>query len=585
MGRSEPWVVNHTIVIWVLFVAGSVLFFGRNYGYYYCFLEQYMMFQTTPGYLHARWAEPGGMNEYVAEALSLLFTRPYGAAMVIASLLGGISACFYAYLRACRLRATMWLAWVPAYLFWLYPQESIAPLTAILLGLLTALLYTAIRATWVRYAAGFLALTATYFLSAPANLLLAALIAIYEARAGKGKARWAVAALSLAWATLLPLIALRTVYILPTHEAYFSKYMCHPEYPVPPSLWVLGLSFPAIALALACLKERRTPTRKAAWRAIGPYAIVSLAMAYGLLYREDPLAQAYRYDYYARQGQWEAIADHARAHGVRDKDALIYLNLALSRTDRFTDELTRFPQIGEEGFIPHDPRSRLGLIEASEVAWQVGQVNAAQRFAFVGVLSAQRLVQPRLMKRLVETYLVTGEYRAAEKYIKLLESTPRYRAWASAQRPLLDSAVCARTDWVAAKRATLPITDNPFDLTKAFPSALAYLVDDHPDNRPAFEYAMGYLLLRKDLTTFMHYMRQRRDRGEAFPRLYQEAICLFFSSVRPDPEEYRSYKVDKAVHERLLRFLKVARSMPPAVLKEQFGDTYYYYAQFVPGPK
>ena len=58
----------------------------------------------------------------------------------------------------------------------------------------------------------------------------------------------------------------------------------------------------------------------------------------------------------------------------------------------------------------------MGLIEASEVAWQVGQVNAAQRFAFVGVLSSQRCVQPRLMKRLVETYLVTGEYRAAEKY-------------------------------------------------------------------------------------------------------------------------------------------------------------------------
>lgn len=75
-----------------------------------------------------------------------------------------------------------------------------------------------------------------------------------------------------------------------------------------------------------------------------------------------------------------------------------------------------FPQIGVEGFIPHDPKSRMGLIEASEVAWQVGQVNAAQRFAFVGVLSSQRCVQPRLMKRLVETYLVTGEYRAAEIY-------------------------------------------------------------------------------------------------------------------------------------------------------------------------
>ena len=59
-------------------------------------------------------------------------------------------------------------------------------------------------------------------------------------------------------------------------------------------------------------------------------------------------------------------------------------DLALSKTGRFTSDLMRFPQIGEGGFIPHDPKSRMGLIEASEVAWQVGQVNAAQRFAFVG---------------------------------------------------------------------------------------------------------------------------------------------------------------------------------------------------------
>lgn len=58
----------------------------------------------------------------------------------------------------------------------------------------------------------------------------------------------------------------------------------------------------------------------------------------------------------------------------RDMDALIYLNLALSHTGRFSDDLMRFPQIGVEGFIPHDPKSRMGLIEASEVAWQVGQV-------------------------------------------------------------------------------------------------------------------------------------------------------------------------------------------------------------------
>ena len=240
----------------------------------------------------------------------------------------------------------------------------------------------------------------------------------------------------------------------------------------------------------------------------------------------------------------------------------------------------RFPQIGEGGFIPHDPKSRMGLIEASEVAWQVGQVNAAQRFAFVGVLSSQRCVQPRLMKRLVETYLVTGEYRAAEKYIKILESNPHYRDWATAQRPLLDSVACASEDWIAAKRAMLPITDNPLDLTLIFPNALAFLIDDHADNRPAFEYGMGYLLVYKDLMTFMHYMELMKERGEAFPVLYQEAICLFFAAVQKDPEAFRSFPISQEVQNRFLQFMKVARSMPPAALKQQFGDTYYYYAQF-----
>ena len=298
-------------------------------------------------------------------------------------------------------------------------------------------------------------------------------------------------------------------------------------------------------------------------------------MTYGILYKKDPMEQAYRYDYYARQGEWQEIVSHARAHSVRDMDALIYLNLALSHTGRFSGDLMRFPQIGVEGFIPHDPKSRMGLIEASEVAWQVGQVNAAQRFAFVGVLSSQRCMQPRLMKRLVETYLVTGEYRAAEKYIKILESTPHYRDWAKAQRPLLDSVVCASTDWIKAKRAVLPVTDNPLDLTLTFPNALAFLIDDHADNRPAFEYGMGYLLVYKDLMTFMHYMELMKERGESFPVLYQEAICLFFAAVQKDPEAFKSYPISSEVQNRFLQFMKVARGMPPAALKAQFGDTYY----------
>ena len=88
-------------------------------------------------------------------------------------------------------------------------------------------------------------------------------------------------------------------------------------------------------------------------------------MVAGILYKKDPMEQAYRYDYYARLGEWQKIVSHARAHSVRDMDALIYLNLAFVENRTFYFRFDAFPQIGEGGFIPHDPKSRMGLIEAS----------------------------------------------------------------------------------------------------------------------------------------------------------------------------------------------------------------------------
>ena len=64
-----------------------------------------MMFQTTGSYFQDRLAEPGGLNEYVTEFLSLAFIHPYGASVVIALLLGLISGCFFLYLKACGVRA------------------------------------------------------------------------------------------------------------------------------------------------------------------------------------------------------------------------------------------------------------------------------------------------------------------------------------------------------------------------------------------------------------------------------------------------------------------------------------------------
>ena len=569
------------VLLWATFVIGSFLFIECNFKYWYSFMEQYLMFQTTDIYFLDKLAEPGGLTQYVAEFLSISFAYPMGASAILALLLGGAAACFYLYLKKCSFKPSMLVAILPGFLFWWFPQESITPLLTVLIALGASVVYASVACKKVRYPMGFLLLTLTYFTSAPAPILASVLMGLYEC-AQANKERIGIA---LAWVTyscVLPLLAMRVCYVIPMQEAYIGKHLFHPEFPAPTALWWIFTSFPAIAL-LSFIGKGKIALPQKAWSVLLAEVLLLAGIVAGIYFRKDPLEQAYRYDFYARQGQWQKIVDHAKIHSVHDMDALIYLNLALSHTGQFIDNFLQFPQKGEPGFIPYDPRSRMGLIQASEVAWQVGQVNAAQRFAFVGVLSSERCVQPRLMKRLVETYLVSGEYRAAEKYIKLLEATPHYKDWAKAQRPLLDASVCESTDWVAKKRAVMPITDNPFDLTKTLPSALAYLIDDHPNNKAAFEYGMGYLLLHKDLPTFMHYMELMKERGEAFPTRFQEAICFYYSAMVKDPAAFNSYPIKPEVKNRFMEFMQNARKFHPGALKRQYGDTYYYYMQF--GPK
>lgn len=196
--KNRLFVNNNTIILF-LFIIGSFLFIELNFRYWYRFLEQYMMFQTAGSYFQDRLAEPGGLNEYVTEFLSLAFIHPNGASVVIALLLGLISGCFFLYLKACGVRASMLAAILPSFLIWIYPQESIALLTMLAFVQVLAYLYTSIKIDWLRYLFGFLFLGGSYFFAAPANLLLALLIAVYECCAKEDKARFGVAIIAIAW--------------------------------------------------------------------------------------------------------------------------------------------------------------------------------------------------------------------------------------------------------------------------------------------------------------------------------------------------------------------------------------------------
>ena len=58
--KNRLFVNNNTIILF-LFIIGSFLFIELNFRYWYRFLEQYMMFQTTGSYFGSP-DKPGGLS-------------------------------------------------------------------------------------------------------------------------------------------------------------------------------------------------------------------------------------------------------------------------------------------------------------------------------------------------------------------------------------------------------------------------------------------------------------------------------------------------------------------------------------------
>ena len=211
-----------------------------------------MLFQTTESYWRNLLGEPGGGIEYLAEFLTQYFTIPGFSSATIALLLGAIAGGLALFLKTARCAHPMGLALLPGLLFWFFPQESIAPLLTVAVACWSAVLYNSFqRWAGLRYLMGLVLLTLTYFLAAPANLLLGLFLGMAELLRREGTKSGLMAVAWLAVAALLPLVAMRTCFVVPMREAYLSKYMCHPEYPIPSSLIAFGLAYPlteAVAL-------------------------------------------------------------------------------------------------------------------------------------------------------------------------------------------------------------------------------------------------------------------------------------------------------------------------------------------------
>ena len=152
----------------------------------------------------------------------------------------------------------------------------------------------------------------------------------------------------------------------------------------------------------------------------------------------------------------------------------------------------------------------------NELYWALGDMTFTERAAMMTNVFAPENRNVRMMKRLAECNIVSGDSIAAQKYLRILSKTFVYSRWAeTTQQQLAQGQIppyLAQKKPFVNHRDTITISDNAHFL-------MMQLLDHNPDNMIALDYILCSDLLLKDITNFkLDYDRYCADRPRLKPR-------------------------------------------------------------------
>lgn len=274
---------------------------------------------------------------------------------------------------------------------------------------------------------------------------------------------------------------------------------------------------------------------------------------------------------------WPAVSALA-AEDLHNEIGTYYYNLANAMQGKLADKLLDYYQPFERGlFLPVGEKSTPFKIAcAGDVWWALGYMPLAERDAMLGLLFSPAHTGSRYLRRLAETNLVTGDYQAASKYLRMLLNSPRDRKWARERLPEAWSP--EYREHMEAKRALMPSLDlvHGMDQTQLI---LRILLNSNASNKMALDYLLCYDLLTKDLDAFLADFAPSLTRS----RLYEEAMLIVLAAKGGmDEENFEHYHISQATLDRFNRFVTIYKRDNGRLenLTADFGKTYWYYFYF-----
>ena len=568
----------------IVFCFAAYLYFLILCRYQIIYLEQQQLFQYHSDYFNRLMIFPAGMAMYFNNFLFQFFYYPWLGALILASFLLAIYWVISSIIR--HFRVSPCFDFFPLFpvaaccLLMAYYKFNLLWILSFLFSLFIFAGYIRISSPLFRYCVGVVGLILSYFFS-PSAMFLAAILFITNELlfSHKKKEKYLSSIVYLFITGILPWLAWKTIYTVPLSEAFLNGF------PYDETLWPLSLvslSWLMIPIVLLMIRFHPIVTLKRWMMALAVVTFVCGGLYYSSDKRHDML---FRMNYELTEENWTEILRLSREFPVNNHLTTCYTNIALYKTGQMLSHFFDYIQTGPEGLFlvwRHDFPS---AFTASEIFYQMGFTNEANHWAFEALTISKSGENPFLLKRLIQNAIINEDYQVARKYLHMFQSTLFYRNWANDLLSILnDSEQTGNLPWVKEKRSQW--VKNDFFSGQIAPANLPMFLDEHPENKMAFEYMMMHHLLTKNLNAFMSLIPRISNYDySVMPTIFEEAILLYIQ-LQNDEETYRKYPLKNDTYQRFNNYVQVSDTYSKAPqlqkqnLEKYFRNTYWFYFQF-----
>ncbi len=535
---------------------------------------------------------PGGLLDYAAVLLSQLYYFPMLGALVITATVWAVTRLTAALIRAIRPGYQIQLVhFIPAILLLMLHSHYKHPLAVSLalgLSLLFVLLQFRIGKSAMSRIVSYLAVGLVLFYVAGGVFLLYALMCIlYEAFYLR---RPVLSIVYLLIALAVPYMAKEFLFLINDQMAYLHLLPFTESYTplITPYLLILFyilvfiIYHPFIFERLGFLKKLKF---RNSWLQYGLQTLVLFLVAgvaafFSFEKNNHLLLQV---DYYARHQQWEDIIRTSVEEPSNLLQVAFHTNRALFHTDQLLENMFSFPQNNSTaGLILPKGFSDSAPLQESDFCYELGSINEARHWAYEAVSTDGET--PWIVKRMVIVNFVSGDFRAAERCLNVLDKMLFFKDWAREFRKILQNPALASNDEILSHGLSMLVKKDFVIMSGHPPVEFDSLLKENPKNKMAFEYRIAHELLTCRLGGLMKDLNMLNNFNyRHIPRHVEEALLsLWVISKTPETPPFIRYIRNETLQHfqdfnHVLAKYNGDRKAAQSELRQQFGNTYWYY--------